>query len=122
MERKTVQREAIKAVIESSSRPLSVHEILDQAKAIAPTINLATIYRNLKRLARDGEIAQVTYPPVGTAWEKAGKPHHHHFHCRKCGKLLELEGCALDQDLHVPEGFKVEGHELFLTGVCADCA
>ncbi len=122
MARKTPQRLAILRVIREEDRPLRVDEILDRGRAEVPTLDQATVYRNLNRLLAEGAVLQVHHPTLGALYERTGKQHHHHFHCRVCNRLLELPGCAVDAENAAPEGFKTESHELFLSGVCADCA
>ncbi len=118
----THQRKAIQDVFARNSRPLSVEDVLEQAREFMPTMNLATVYRNLKWLLQDGWLTRVEFPPLGKLYERAGRPHHHHFHCRACDTLFDLPGCALDLGELAPRGFELEGHELFLYGLCQNCA
>jgi Fur family ferric uptake transcriptional regulator len=113
---------AIARVIENQDRPLSVDEILRLAREHVPGLNLATVYRNLKRLAREGAAVRVDHPALGTLYERSGKGHRHYFHCRVCDHVLALPGCAVDEESCAPKGFKVESHELLLSGVCVECA
>jgi Fur family ferric uptake transcriptional regulator len=120
--KRTPQRKAIQDAFSAHNRPLRVEEVLELARAVAPTINLATVYRNVNRLIQDGWLTRVEFPPLGTLYERADKPHHHHFHCRACDALFELPGCCLDLDKLAPAGFRLEGHEVFLQGLCKTCA
>jgi Fur family ferric uptake transcriptional regulator len=52
----------------------------------------------------------------------AGKLHHHHFRCRRCDRVYEIDGCPPDLRALVPRGFRLEGHDLTLFGRCPDCA
>lgn len=122
MVRKTAQREAIHKAIAETANPLQVSDILERAQRHMPSINQATVYRNVKRLVEEGWLRRVDHPSLGTLYERAGKPHHHHFHCLVCNRLIELPGCAVDQAEDLPPGFSVEGHELFLFGTCAECS
>ena len=64
----------------------------------------------------------VTYPGMPARYEVSGKEHHHHFHCRHCGRIYDLPGCVLPSvEPTVPQGFSLSGHELFLYGTCAPC-
>lgn len=122
MERNTRQRQAIREAIEGADRPLAPGEILDAAKAAAPTISLATVYRAIKALGDAGEIVPVDIPGEPSRYESAGKGHHHHFHCRECGRAFDVEGCPGSLDRLAPRGFVVEGHEITLFGLCNECA
>ena len=122
MRRNTTQRMAIEQVFRQHESLLGVDEVLASGRKIVESLNLATVYRNLKILVDDGWLKRVTHPLLGTLYERAGKGHHHHFHCRACNRAFELPGCALKDDKIVPNGFLMEDHEIFLFGVCASCA
>lgn len=120
--RRTPQREAIRNVFRRDPRPLGVAEILERAQAEVPALNQATVYRTVNMLVNDGWLTRVVHSEVGALYECAGKGHHHHFYCRQCRRVFELAGCPLSDGMSVPAGFTAEGHELFLHGLCRECA
>jgi Fur family ferric uptake transcriptional regulator len=122
MERKTPQRNAIAQVFLRHDRPMGIEEILSHGRKIVESLNQATVYRNLKAMVESGWLRQFSHPSLGTLFELADKAHHHHFHCQKCNKIYELPGCALNREKAVPEGFVLQEHEIFLSGVCRACA
>lgn len=121
MIRKTSQREAIQEVFIQQNRPLGIEEILTYGRERVASLNQATVYRNLKTLVENGWLSQISHPSLGTLYERTGKEHHHHFYCHSCNHLYCLSGCPLSAHGMTPEGFVVEGHELFLSGVCPTC-
>lgn len=108
-------------MLDVADRPLSPQEVLGHAKQTVPGLGLATVYRTLKSLAEEQWIVPVPLPGQAPHYERAGKAHHHHFHCRGCLGVFEVEGCPGNLKSLAPQGFKVEGHELVLYGVCRDC-
>lgn len=122
MERSTRQRRAIREAFLEAGRPLSPQEVLDLARRRVPSLGLATVYRNLKALLEEGFLAPVHLPGEPPRYEPAGRGHHHHFHCRVCGRVFELPGCALEAEAHLPPGFRPEGHEVTVYGRCPDCS
>lgn len=120
--RNTRQRAAIAAVFAAQDRPLGAMEVLEYARAAAPGLGAATVYRALAALIEDGLLTVVQLPGQAPRYERAGKGHHHHFYCRGCGRAYEMEGCAEGLQRLAPKGFRVEGHEVVLTGLCARCA
>ena len=120
--RNTRQKEAIREAILAANRPLSPEEILQSAQQDVPTLSLATVYRNIASLQRDGWLQAVTLPGMPARYEVAGKAHHHHFHCNECGKVYEMEGCGFEFHAKLPQGFTATEHELFLSGQCAACS
>ena len=121
MERRTVQRDAIKRVFEQTPRPLTPQEILDRAKKQVPQLGIATVYRTVKSLSEEGALVPVDAPGEPTRYEGAGKTHHHHFSCRVCGRMFEMEGCPQGIATLVPAGFQMEDHEFIVYGRCKEC-
>lgn len=119
--RKTRQRSAIREAFEKAARPLSPEEVLSLAQECVSGIGIATVYRNVKSLIEDGWLEVVELPGQAPRYEVAGKAHHHHFHCRVCGQVYELEGCVDGLRKMAPRGFEVTGHEVLLYGLCRAC-
>lgn len=122
MDRKTNQRTAIRDAIGDAARPLSPNEILDAAKARSPKLGIATVYRTVKVLIEEGWLKAVTLPGDPPRYELAHISHHHHFHCRVCGRVFDIEGCPGDLRTLAPRGYRVEAHEVVLYGQCPTCA
>jgi Fur family transcriptional regulator, ferric uptake regulator len=125
MKRKTSQRIAIEQVMSEHDRPLGVEEILSYGRESVESLNLATVYRNIKLLVEKGVLKQIHHPTLGTFYELTdeltGKKHHDHFYCHVCGRIFDLSGCVLRKDKLAPDGFVVEYHEAFLFGMCVSC-
>ncbi len=120
MQRNTRQRHAIQEAFARASRPLGPREVLDAALESVPRLGIATVYRTIKELVESGEIVPVDLPGENTRYEISGKHHHHHFHCRKCEGVFEVEVCNFEAT--VPRGFRLDDHEVVLYGLCASCA
>lgn len=124
MQRNTNQRRAILHVLQTAPGPLTPHEVLERAQDDSERLGLATVYRNLNALSEQGDIIAVHLPNDVPRYELAGRGHHHHFRCEKCGQVFELGGScpvAVLEGVTLPGGFKVQGHELTLYGVCSSC-
>ena len=121
MQRNTRQRRAIRRALAEADRPLAPEEVLDTAQTECPGMGIATVYRTLKGLADDGWLVRVELPGMPDRFERAGKGHHHHFHCRGCGKVFEVDDCLEEIRLLPPAGFVVEDHEVVFYGRCPTC-
>jgi len=121
MQRRTVQREAIRRAIEQADRPLLPNEILEAASQALPGLGIATVYRTINAGVEDGWLKPVELPGSNTHYEMAGKKHHHHFECTQCGGVYEVDGCPGNLQPLAPDGFKLEAHELVLYGLCETC-
>lgn len=121
MQRDTAQRRAIRHVFSHSRRPLTPQEVLEKAQSEVPNLGIATVYRTLRGLMDEGSLIAVDVPGEPQRYEGSGKGHHHHFSCRACGRMFEMEGCPKDLDKLVPQGFTMDDHEVFIYGQCLDC-
>jgi Fur family ferric uptake transcriptional regulator len=124
MQRQTPQRVAIESAFVSAGRPLGPQEVLDAARERVPSLNLATVYRTLKRMVEDGAIHPVTLPgePARYELQAAAEHHHHHFRCHSCHAVFDLEGCVEGLKKLLPRGFRMTGHDIVLYGSCAACS
>jgi Fur family transcriptional regulator, ferric uptake regulator len=121
MQRETSQRKAIRRALTAAGRPLGPNEILDSARDTVPGLGIATVYRNVKALLEEGWIVAVELPGEPARYEIAGKDHHHHFLCRACDSVFEIEGCPGNIRAVTPDGFQLERHEVVLYGLCTTC-
>jgi Fur family ferric uptake transcriptional regulator len=121
MQRQTRQRDTIRAVLAGAGRPLGPHELLAAARADLPGLGIATVYRTIKALLAEGWLRAVELPGAAPRYEVAGKRHHHHFHCRGCDGVFEVEACPAGIRGLLPGGFRLEEHEIILYGLCAGC-
>lgn len=119
--RRTRQRSVIQRVLLEANRPLSPHDILEAAHAKAPGLGIATVYRAIHTMVTEGALVAVKIPGEPPRYETAGKEHHHHFQCRTCDDIFDIQGCPPDIQKLAPKGFRLEGHQVVLYGVCPPC-
>jgi Fur family ferric uptake transcriptional regulator len=122
MERATRQRAAIAEALRQAQRPVSPGELLEVARRHVPSLGPATVYRTLRAMVEEGTAVAVQLPGEAPRYELAHLGHHHHFRCRACDRVFEVEGCPGDLTALAPAGFRVEAHEVVLFGRCATCA
>lgn len=119
--RRTRQRSVIQRVLLEANRPLSPHDILEAAQARVPGLGIATVYRAIHAMMTEGSLVPVNVPGEAPRYESAGKEHHHHFQCRECDDVFDIQGCPRDINKLAPKGFRLEGHQVVLYGVCPPC-
>ena len=120
--RRTRQRAAIRSVLEAARRPLSVSEILELARRQVRGLGIATVYRAVGALLEEGFLTAVEISGEAPRYEVAGRGHHHHFRCRRCHRVFEVQGCVPEVERLSPAGFVLEEHEILLSGLCSECA
>ena len=89
--------------------------------ALDGQVDRATVYRTIEfflahRIAVriNGEVE------LGDAF----RPHHHHLVCDSCGRSESVDDEILERSLAEiagRHGFTLDGHQVELTGVCAQC-
>ncbi|MFU8889181.1 MAG: Fur family transcriptional regulator [Trueperaceae bacterium] len=122
--RQTSQRRAILQALDEAAGPLTPQQVLERAAAHHPSLGLATVYRNLASLAEHGDVVAVHLPNESARYERAGREHHHHFRCERCGQVFELHATcpvAVLEGVTLPGGFEVHDHALTLYGLCPAC-
>jgi Fur family ferric uptake transcriptional regulator len=91
-------------------------------------IALPTIYRIMEKLAECGILvtaANVDRQLRYFICREIEAGHHHHFICRKCGKVEEVNLCLMEEvSKYVKRHLKaeVETHFLQIEGLCAKCS
>lgn len=87
-------------------------------------VSRPTVYRTLTELVDSGLLRKMSLEGRAVYEHDYGYPQHDHLHCHKCGKLIEFhsEDVKRIRDAVAREHrFRVLGHRLIITGVCADC-
>ena len=122
-QRQTPQRALVYQVIESAKGPLTVPEIHAGVKKKLPKTGIATIYRAVNLLLDSSLIQSVTLPSGETRYESAQLGHHHHFQCRSCAKVFDIDHCpaSLPSGVEIPGGYVVMDHEITMYGLCPKC-
>lgn len=121
---------ARRAVVELLGRQhccLTAQEIFDQLRAEGRGVGIASVYRVLEQLSKDGFVQRIDIGAGTTRFEPihAGGEHHHHLVCDACGKVDAFADDQLERALRKVEGrtgYSVAGHDVVLRGACSDCA
>lgn len=112
---------AIASVIEEMDCAFTPQEVLGQAQRTCPQLGIATVYRSIRDLVKEGRVRRVVVVGSAPMYERTDVSHHHHFHCASCGEVTALEGCSLKEDYRLPSGFKASSHEVTFSGTCPTC-
>ncbi len=121
---------ARRAVIELLAQQrccLTAQEIFDRLRAEDRPVGLASIYRALDQLSKDGFLQKIELGAGITRYEPihSDGSHHHHLVCDSCGKVEAFADEQLERALHEVEaqtGYSVAGHDVVLRGACRDCS
>ena len=120
---------ARRAVIELLGRQqccLTAQEIFDGLRDEGRRVGIASVYRSLEQLCRDGFVQRIDIGSGTHRFEPvhADGEHHHHLVCDDCGKVEAFADEALERALRNVEGqtgYSVAGHDVVLRGLCDTC-
>jgi Fur family ferric uptake transcriptional regulator len=89
-------------------------------------VSRSTVYRALAELEKAGLLRKVARTNDREIYEHDyGYPQHDHLICKKCGELTEFQNPELKeilQQVAATYGFRMEGHRLEVSGICANCS
>ncbi len=117
----TPPRRAVLAAIVSQGEQFTAEDVLKRV----PGAGRATVFRTLRLLHRLGLLCRVLQEDGRWRYSVAGsRRHHHHLVCLGCGRVQDLDECALAPLSSViarRSGYRVEGHWLEIYGRCLQC-
>ncbi len=121
--RVTPQRQAVLAAIESYDGGFTVVDLYDRVRRAQPTLGIATVYRTVELLRREGLVRPLPTPDR-PSYVRCHPGHHHHLVCVHCGSVEETELCAApaEAELRRRHGFVAESHTVDIYGTCGRCA
>ena len=125
MVKRSKQSEGILKVLSKKNYHPTADEIYRIMKKDYPSLGIATVYRNLDKLARDGEIVKLEIPGESAHYD-GNVEQHYHIVCTSCGKI---EDVWIDLDLEkkydlkqAAPGFSITGYRMELRGLCNECS
>jgi Fur family ferric uptake transcriptional regulator len=119
----TNQRVEIIAFLREHKGHPTVDEVYDGVRKKLTRISKATVYKNLKFLAKKGLVEEVNVKGV-TRFEANFVPHHHLI-CRECGKMEDFQSEELfDYSMKIAEEieeFSIDSMSTNFYGICKKC-
>lgn len=88
-------------------------------------VSRPTVYRTLNEFVDAGLLRKFVLNGRAVFEHDYGYPQHDHLHCVECEKLIEFssdEIMPLLDRITKEQRFRMNGHRLIVSGVCADCA
>lgn len=91
----TGQRRTVLSVLEESTDHPSVEQVYERARAINPSISMATVYRTLNLLSEFGIAVAHDFGKNFARYE-INEDHHDHLIDIETGKVIEFSDAALE--------------------------
>jgi Fur family ferric uptake transcriptional regulator len=87
-------------------------------------VSRPTVYRTLSELVEAGLLRDMELGGRMVYEHDYGYPQHDHLYCVKCHKLIEFHSpdlARIREEVAHEHQFRVSGHRLIVSGICADC-
>lgn len=110
-------------IILDTNIPIDAKTIHQKLIAQDQFIDLSTIHRILDRLNKI-DLLEALYGEKSNFYELSSQflPHHHHFTCIKCGKIIDIESCVAKPILESISSIgQPISHTFEIKGICNNC-
>jgi len=116
----TFQRIKILQYLDHHHNHPTVDMIYEGLYDAVPTLSKTTVYNTLDLFRKSGLVNALYITETELRYELRHQIHHH-FYCRKCGRIIDVDvGCEY-QDLMTINGHKIEEIHGSFRGICNDC-
>ncbi len=122
----TPKRKSVINLFLKEKRTLVPQEVHEKVKRVISPLGLPTIYRILEELSSIGVLVSVVSDERLLSYALCSRPqeHHHHFICRGCKRIEEVDYCGLeDAEKAIQEklGCRIDSHLFQVEGICSNC-
>lgn len=123
MTRKSKQKETILRIMKNTNSHPTADWVYERVKKEIPNISLGTVYRDLKLLKQEGDIAEVGLGDTLSRFD-GNTQNHYHFRCQQCSCIFNVDEPVneeIDNRVAQKMGFKISHHKLGFYGLCPEC-
>ena len=117
----TPQRLLVYSILVNAKCHLSVDDVYAEVLKTLPSVSRATVYATLECFKKQNLVKDVRIDPERSYFETR-TDWHHHFLCRKCGKVLDIDikSCSTMRNCIIGEHI-IEDFQGYFYGVCGKC-
>ncbi len=115
--RVTRQREAVLRVLAEAADHPDATELHRRARAVDDSVSLATVYRTLSVLEREGVVQRHSFESGGARFEVADQAHHDHILDVDSGEIIEFRNERIEElqrQIAAEMGYEIVHHRLEL--------
>jgi len=98
----------------------TVEMIYEALSRKIPTMSMTTVYNTLSAFLEKDLVSEVTITGTEVRYDFVTIPHHH-FLCKKCGKIIDIDIKCPVADKKKIYGHRIEEFHRYIKGVCKDC-
>jgi len=123
--RVTAPRMAVLMAVSGSADHLDADTLREHAQRVTGGLSLQATYNVLRALTEAGLVRCTQIPGHPARYEVEDHDNHHHFVCRGCGAIRNVEcavGAAPCMEPRLPKEYAVLEAAVTFWGHCPDCA
>jgi Fe2+ or Zn2+ uptake regulation protein len=117
----TSQRLNVLQYIDKHRSHPTADQIYTDLKTNNPALSKTTVYNTLDALEKHGIIQAITISGSELHYDLAEDNMHHHFYCKRCGKIIDIEITCPNIEKMSEYGHKVEEIHGYIKGICKEC-
>ncbi|MGD1221510.1 Fur family transcriptional regulator [Streptomyces krungchingensis] len=122
--RVTAPRMAMLMVVSESRSHLDAETLRERVQSITGRLSLQATYNVLRALTDAGLVRCTQFPGHPARYETERHDNHHHFVCRSCGAIRDVEcsvGAAPCMEPRLPKDYDTQEAAVTFWGMCPDC-
>lgn len=117
----TSQRLNVLQYIDKHRSHPTADQIYTDLKTNNPALSKTTVYNTLEALEKHGIIQAITISGSELHYDLTEDNMHHHFYCKRCGKIIDIEITCPNIEKMSEYGHKVEEIHGYIKGICKEC-
>jgi len=120
--RNTIQKQLIFDAVKQLDIHATAEQVYEHIATKNPAISKATVYRNLSQMAETGILLGIDSFSDARHYDH-NTHNHHHFMCRRCRAVFDVEGVFPDilQHIEQTQEFQVDNYSISFSGICKNC-
>ena len=122
--RQTLSQQNVLNLLRELQQEIDAQDLHLELRRRGKKMGLATVYRALKFLHKEGLIQERPSTNNKFLYSVASSYHQHHLNCLNCQGSIVLSDCPISEKLDrwfQSQEFKVYYHTLEFFGLCSDC-
>ena len=116
----TLQRLEILRYLDDHRTHPTADQIYSDLKIKNPSLSKTTVYNSLKIFKENGIIQTLTISSSEIRYNLNCNIHHH-FLCKKCGKIIDIDRSCPHIEKIRNEGYQIDEAHGYFKGICKEC-
>lgn len=116
----TPQRLEILKYLDKHRTHPTVDEIYNELKENNPSLSKTTVYNSVEILNKYSIIQSISISVNESRYDFRDDMHHH-FLCKKCGRIIDINITCPNINKTIKDGYKITEVHGYFKGICKDC-